>query len=125
MFLGLSIKNKYNNINSKPFIISYDNNIFYAEIIKESDFSIIVDKNEVIEFDIIKYNQKNEIIKILGKYSIKINLSNSLYKVDIKEFINDKYKLEIKFSAIQLEKNNNKKFVLTQPYIKGYKSFLQ
>jgi hypothetical protein len=129
MYLSLLFKKNDSNIYTKPFIIDFDDQYFNAEILKESDFSLIVEKNETIVFDLILLNDnvnfidkiKHKKYKNLGTYNIKLNLYDSLYKINVIEKLDDKFKLEITFLAMQ---KNKKEFVLTNPSIKGLKTFL-
>lgn len=129
MYLSLLLKNNDSNIYTKPFIIDVDDQYFNGEILKESDFSLIVEKNETIIFDLVLFNDninfidkiKHKKYKNLGTYNIKLNLYDSLYKINVIEKLDDKFKLEITFLAMQ---KNKKEFVLTNPSIKGLKTFL-
>ena len=146
MIIGISIKKNNTYHYSKPFILNYYLNeqkekMFCAQLMRDIDLTITFNKNDIIELDILKYddinsysygNKKyknsNSIFNKLGSYIVNfdniiniINLPNFTKGNFIKK-LDEEQNIEIKFTVIFQKNENN--YILTTPSIKGYNIFL-
>jgi hypothetical protein len=140
MYLGLFFKKNNINYFSKPFLTEFDNKTFISQIIRDIDFSILINLNDSIEFSIIIYPEKfsfyianinnleKTTFKILGKYNIFFDIINDIIifkdfkKGKFKKKLNDFYDLSIEFSVLFTE--NKLGYVLSTPTIKGTKNYI-
>jgi len=138
--IGLVINRNNNYIYSKPFILNIeDKDIFIGQIIRDVDFGLIVDKNETINLEIIKYpnsmayidaniNNKSHNFTVLGTYSILLDNLNNDYIFQkrahgsFQHLIDSEYQLEIYFSYTTYKKSQ---YILLTPLITGKKIFLR
>ena len=123
---------------SKPFILNTeDEKTFVAQIIRDVDFDIMVNKNEIINIQIVKYPTKmsyykanvegvNHNFKILGTYNILCDKLNHDYIFqkrahgDFKTILDNEFNLELFFSFTIYEK----KYLLVTPMLIGDISYL-
>lgn len=145
MLLGICIKR--NNIYhySKPFIVNnyvdnIGNNVFCAQIMRDIDFSVLLELNDNIVIDIIIYpnkmssydaNLKNkdpDLFTKLGSYNVVFN--NIIEKTCIDNFekgkyclkLDNPYNLEIEFTTIIRQRERD--YIITTPTITGNSNFL-
>lgn len=141
MFLGLCIKKNDINHYSKPFFLNdTDENIFIAQIIRDVDFSLFINLNDMFELTVIIYPMKDSYynanknnldpttFKVLGKYNIIFDKIDNLIILDnfkkgvLKKRLDDNYDVDIEFSIILMK--NNEDYILSTPFIKGNKNYL-
>ena len=141
MFLGLCIKKDDINHYSKPFFLNdTDKNIFIAQIIRDVDFSLFINLNDIFELTIIIYPMKDSYynanknnldptsFKVLGKYNIIFDKIDDIIILDnfkkgiLKKRLDDNYDIDIEFSIILMK--NNEDYILSTPIIKGNKNYL-
>ena len=141
MFLGLCIKKNEINHYSKPFFLNdTDENIFIAQIIRDVDFSLIINLNDIFELTVIIYPMKDSYysanknnldpttFKVFGKYNIIFDKIDNLIILDnfkkgvLKKRLDDNYEVDIEFSIILMK--NNEDYILSTPFIKGHKNYL-
>jgi hypothetical protein len=141
MFLGLCIKRDNVNHYCKPFFLNdIDENLFIGQIIRDVDFSLIINLNDIFELTIIIYPMKDSYyianknnldpstFKVLGKYNIIFDKINDMIMLDnfkkgvMKKRLNDNYDLDIEFSIILMK--NKVDYILSTPFIKGNKNYL-
>jgi hypothetical protein len=142
MLLGLCIK--IDNINHyiKPFVLdnSYKD-IFIGQVLRDIDFSLIIQMNDTFEINLIIYpnkysyytanreNTEPSFFKILGKYTIVFNKIEHLIEINeykkgyIIKKLDEVYDLHIEFLVILME--NKEDYIISNPYIKGNKKFLE
>lgn len=124
---------------SKSFILdTEDEKIFVAQIIRDVDFDIIVNKNEIINIQIVKYPKLksyyeaniegvNHNFIILGTYDILCDKLNHDYIFqnrahgDFHTILDDDFNLELIFSFITYEK----KYLLATPMLTGNIGYLK
>jgi len=124
---------------SKPFILNTeDEKSFIAQIIRDVDFDIIVDKNEIIHIQIVKYPKKmsyyeaniegvNHNFKILGTYDILCDKLNNDYIFqnrahgNFQTILDNDFNLELFFSFTIYEK----KYLLVTPMLTGDINYLK
>ena len=149
MFIGISIKKNNKFYFSKPLIIDNLNsneNYFYAFLSNDIDYSIILNYNEEIILNIVKYNNKDSYY-FCNIYSSNIDEAITLRTYNIYlEHCNNKQKnkndkrelfeilldeennLEFNFSVINIcklvRKYNSNDYILSLPVLKGKKSFI-
>jgi len=141
MFLGLCIKKDEINNYCKPFFFNdIDENIFIGQIIRDVDFSLIINLNDMFELTIIIYPMKDSYysanknnldpntFKVLGTYNIifdkisDIIILGNFKKGVLKKRLDDNYDIDIEFSVILMK--NKEDYILSTPYIKGNKKYL-
>jgi len=141
MFLGLCIKKDGINHYCKPFFLNdNDENIFIAQIIRDVDFSLIINLNDIFELTIIIYPMKDSYynanknnlnpntFKVLGKYNIIFDKIDDMIILDnfkkgvLRKKLDDNYDVDIEFSIILME--NKVDYILSTPIIKGNKNYL-
>ena len=134
---------KKDNVNHycKPFFLNdIDKNIFIGQVIRDVDFSLFVKLNDIFELSIIIYPKKDSYytanknnlepnnFKILGNYTLVIDkiedliIMDNLKKGVIRKKLNENYDIDIEFSIIIMK--NNTDYILSTPYIKGNKDYL-
>jgi hypothetical protein len=124
---------------SKPFILNTeDEKIFMAQIIRDVDFDIMVNKNEIIHIQIVKYPKSksyyeaniegtNHNFKILGSYDILCDKLNHDYIFqnrahgDFHTILDNDFNLELFFSFTTYEK----KYLLVTPMLTGNIGYLR
>jgi hypothetical protein len=141
MFLGLCIKKDDINHYCKPFFLNdTDENIFIAQIIRDVDFSLIINLNDIFELTVIIYPMKDSYynanknnldpntFKVLGKYNIIFDKIDNIIILDnfkkgvLKKRLDDNYDVDIEFSIILME--NKVDYILSTPFVKGNKNYL-
>ena len=142
--LGIVIKKNGKSYYSKPFIINYDeeSNII-AQLIRDSDYSLLIDKNENFILDIISYPDKLSYItanieqniefKKFGSYQLKfdkITDQKNFFDMEKGSYfknLDSTYNLEIKFTVLLRPKQNkkytNNEYILTTPILKFNKEY--
>jgi len=139
ILIGLVIIRNNTYKYSKPFILNTeDETSFVAQIIRDVDFDIIVDKNEIINIQIVKYPKKmsyyeanvagvNHNFNIFGTYNIicdKLNNDYIFQKRAHGEFhtiLDNDFNLKLLFSFTIYEK----KYLLVTPMLTGDISYLR
>ena len=141
MNLGIAILKDTNKFNfSKPLIINNHEKTFEANLIRDVDYSVLMNINEKFVMHLVKYPKSNYYIKANNDNyldnSIKIIRTFELCFHNFKElpsldgFKRGEYKimldkalnLNIVFNVIQRE---NGDYILTTPFISGNKEFLK
>ena len=140
MFLGICIK--YNNTYrySKPFFLNIDDDTFIAQIIRDVDYSFLINLNDTFELNVIIYPRNDSYFeankdniepinfKILGKYTVNtdnIKFSttyNNFNKGSLIKKLDNQYDVNIEFSILLLE--NKKDYMLSTPCITGNRNYL-
>jgi len=145
MYLGICIYQNNTYHYTKPFLYNSENkDYFVAQLIRDVDFSLIVELDEFLKIHLIKYKKKDSYLQfnennicpfnvldkivILGSYDIYINsfekYDSSLEYIKSRLFrkLDDIIDLNIEFTVIQriLEKD----YILCTPKITGKKYFL-
>jgi hypothetical protein len=141
MFLGICVK--YNNINnySKPFYFKeIDKKSFIAQIIRNIDFSLIINLNDTFELYIINYPKKDSYyiankknmqpnnFNILGKYIINFDKINDICILSDFKKGNFKYNLEINYELIidfSVLITNNMNYIISNPCLQGNMDFFK
>ena len=142
MLLGICIQKNNINYYCKPFILNTEDEIYFiGQIIRDVDYSLIINLNETFDLFLIIYpdkfsfytantnNSEPSDFKILGKYTITFDKIEELFSLsDFKKGtfnkkLDNTYDLEITFSTI-LRNNNNSEYFLLTPSIYGKKSYL-
>ena len=124
---------------SKPFILNTeDEKSFIAQIIRDVDFDIIVDKNEIIHIQIVVYPKKMSYykaniegvchnFKILGTYDVLCDQLNNDYIFqkrahgNFQTILDNDFNLELFFSFTIYEK----KYLLATPMLTGNINYLR
>jgi len=141
MLLGLCIKKDDIYHYCKPFILNYDDkNYFIGQIIRDVDFSLFINLNDIYELSIIVYPDKNSYyyanknnlnvntFHVLTKSIFVIENIENIQKIDlskkgiIKKNINETYDVTIEFNIML---TNNINFILSTPFIKGHCNYLK
>jgi len=139
--IGICIKQNNEYKYSKPLIMNMeDKDNFYGQLIRDIDYSLIVNLGDNLELYIIRYNNKREYYEanlmnknpenfiILGKYIL--NIENIYYekinsKSMIRGYISKKLDInqgvKIKFTLIS---EDNKDYYMSNPEISGNKNYL-
>jgi len=137
--IGLVLKRKNIYKYSKPFILNIENeNSFIAQIIRDVDFDYIVNKNETINIEIVKYprldsyyygniQNSDHNFESLGKYNILCDKLNSDYifqdrihgSFNVNLDVN--FNLELMFSFTTYDN----KYLLLTPMLTGNINYLR
>ena len=150
MFIGIAIYNNKNNkfYFSKPLYVDKINeNEFYGLLLKDIDYSMILNINEEIILNIVKYNNKdsyyycnieglnNNDTVTLGSYHLVFNDFSPKYDIYeykrevFKRLLDEKYGIEIEFSVIStnrlIRKDKSNDYILSLPILKGNKIFFE
>lgn len=138
MMIGICIKqdNKYKY--SKSLIMNMeDKDNFYGQLLRDIDYSLIVNIGDNLELYIIKYENKGEYYQaniqnmnpeefnILGKYILNIEnieFENGMRKGYLSKVLEINKEINIKFTIILLEDKNN--YYISNPNIYGKKEYL-
>ncbi len=141
MYIGICIKlnNKYTF--SKPFYINITDNDFIAQILRDVDYSVMLNESEEFTLFVIKYPKKTSYInanenpnlissfEILGEYTIKTNNMNHEYsiknmdKYTLTKTLNNELNTTIRFSIIKQKNKSN--CILSLPTIIGNIKYLE
>lgn len=139
-YIGLVTIRNNSYTYSKPFILNKEgDDKFIAQIIRDVDYSLIIDKNETITIEIVKYPKSTSYIEynisgnyhnftILGTYNILFNKLNNDYIFEKKShgstsiLIDDNYQLELYFTYISYKKI---KYILSTPMLTGKIDYLK
>lgn len=142
ILIGIKIKINEGTINyySKPFLLDYNKDLFIAQLIRDVDFSLLLKKNDNMELQILVYpnrtiyqklninNTDDHNLRILGTYNFIFQNFNENYdssefkKTLFNEILNNQLNLEIFFSVIYIEKNNE--YIISTPTLQGSKDYL-
>ena len=141
--IGICIKQDNEYKYSKPLIMNMDNkDIFYGQLIRDIDYSLIVNIGDNLELYIIKYENKREYYEaniknqnpekfiILGEYILnidnieyeKIN-SKSMTRGYLSKYLDINNGVKIIFTLILSEDNND--YYMSNPEITGKKEYLE
>ena len=140
MLVGIKIQINDSSINyySKPFILSFYDDTFNAQLIRDVDFSILIKKYDNVSLEIIEYSNKTDFYRLntqnIEDHKCRIlNKSNFIFEnfdekyespdfqksLFIKE-LSDIDNLTVAFTTILT--NNDDKYILTTPIITGLKN---
>ena len=143
VLIGIKIKINEGSINyySKPFLLDYDKDIFIAQLIRDVDFSFLLKKNDNVELEILIYpnktiyqdlnikNSEHHNLTVLGIYNFIFHNFNENYdsyefkKTSFNKTLNNELNLEIFFSVIYIESNNE--YIISTPTLRGFKKYLE
>jgi hypothetical protein len=141
--IGIKVKINEGIINyySKPFLLDYDKDLFIAQLIRDVDFSILLKKNDSIELQILVYpnrtiyqnlnikNSEHHNLAVLGTYNFIFHNFNENYdlyefkKTSFNKTLNNELKLEIFFSVIYIDSNDE--YIVSTPTLRGSKKYLE
>ena len=139
MYLGICIKVNNTYSFSKSFLMNTIDNKFYAQILRDVDYSLILDDKEEFTLYLLIYPQKTSYydanknpdlinsFKILGEYIMKVdNLLKNIHKYSLTKKLDELYELEINFGIIKYTNHNNdERYILNTPNISGNVEYLQ
>ena len=140
--IGIKVKINEGTINyySKPFLLDYDEDLFIAQLIRDVDFSFLLKKNDSVELQILVYpnrtiyqnlnikNIEHHNLRILGTYNFIFHNFNENYdsyefkKTFFNKKLNNELNLEIFFSVIYIETNNE--YIISTPTLRGSTKYL-
>jgi hypothetical protein len=140
--IGIKVKINEGTINyySKPFLLDYDEDLFIAQLIRDVDFSFLLKKNDSVELQILVYpnrtiyqnlnikNIEHHNLRILGTYNFIFHNFNENYdsyefkKTSFNKKLNNELNLEIFFSVIYIETNNE--YIISTPTLRGSTKYL-
>jgi hypothetical protein len=143
VLIGIKIKINEGTLNyySKPFILDYSNDLFIAQLIRDVDFSFLLKKNDSVELQILVYpnrtiyqnlnikNIEQHNLTVLGMYNFIFHNFNENYdsyefkKTSFNKTLNNELNLEIFFSVIYIESNNE--YIISTPTLRGFKKYLE
>jgi hypothetical protein len=141
--IGIKVKINEGTINyySKPFLLDYDEDLFIAQLIRDVDFSFLLKKNDSVELQILVYpnrtiyqnlnikNIEHHNLRILGTYNFIFHNFNENYdsyefkKTSFNKKLNNELNLEIFFSVIYIETNNE--YIISTPTLRGSTKYLE
>jgi len=143
VLIGIKIKINEGTLNyySKPFILDYSNDLFIAQLIRDVDFSFLLKKNDSVELQILVYpnrtiyqnlnikNTEHHKLSVLGSYNFIFHNFNENYdsyefkKTSFNKKLNNELNLEIFFSVIFIETNNE--YIISTPTLRGSTKYLE
>ena len=141
MFYGLCIKSCNNNYYfSKPLIMDILNNNFTATLIRDIDYSFLLNLNDLIIIYIIEYpdakyyckcNKNNNLdnnIKIIKEFQVifnnieELDYNDNFKKGVFSKNLDNENELKINFTTFYRKDEND--YIVSNPYISGLKKIL-
>jgi len=137
MLLAIKVeRNSYTHY-SKPFFLNNDQDkIFVAQIIRDVDFSFIIENSEQFILSILLYHEKNDYYKlnsninltkepkIIGIYKLFFKNNNDNYsQTHFNSVLDNEYNLKITFNMRYRKIEND--YILSTPTLYGNKKFIE
>ena len=136
MLLAIKVERNDNIHYSKPFFLNNESDeVFVAQIIRDVDFSFIVDQSDDFILTILSYHDKNDYYRlntnvkpskepeILGIYPLFFKNNNENFiETHFNTILDKEYDLKITFNLRYRKIEND--YILSTPTLSGNKKFL-
>ena len=137
MLLAIKVERSDYTHYSKPFFLNNDTDKFFiAQIIRDVDFSFIIENSEQFILTILLYHEKNDYYKlnsninlakepkILGIYQLFFKNNNHNYlQTHFNDVLDNEYNLKITFNMRYRKIEND--YILSTPTLYGNKKFIE
>lgn len=137
MLLAIKVERGDYTHYSKPFFLNTESDrVFVAQIIRDVDFSFIVEQADDFILTILSYNDKNDYYRlntnvkpskdpiILGIYPIFFKNNNeNLIETHFNTVLDKEYDLKITFNVRYRKIEND--YILSTPTLNGTKKFIE